>query len=359
VGNSLPENAQYALLPPGRPRVAVSLQSRVAFSIGLSIYKPSRPLAKALLNIFKFVGPTLTGIVLKILDSVSTSQLPTDADRYFEQAGQQICAVYFGSPGETNSISVKTLDSQNNVEYAKIAVNATSAKYLQNEYSVITKLSELEFVHFHLPEILGIERLASMSILTQNSLGEAGLKQAPYNAGLALLISKEISIKKSNCQKLMKANYFLELSDRVKATGIDWLKQAISQIEQDYGECELLFGLNHGDFTPWNILQDGKRIYVIDWEWSRPSVPVGYDLCHYEHQSAHNLNIAKKSLPYESGSLINLLNSLAVDETLAPLIYALYAIDWICFEILESRKHIDTLGSHSHALCLVIRELKK
>lgn len=40
---------------------------------------------------------------------------------------------------------------------------------------------------------------------------------------------------------------------------------------------ELVFGLSHGDFCPWNMLQDGTGIRLIDWEMAA-NRPLGYDL---------------------------------------------------------------------------------
>lgn len=40
---------------------------------------------------------------------------------------------------------------------------------------------------------------------------------------------------------------------------------------------ELAFGLSHGDFCPWNMLQDGTKIQLIDWEMAA-NRPLGYDL---------------------------------------------------------------------------------
>lgn len=40
---------------------------------------------------------------------------------------------------------------------------------------------------------------------------------------------------------------------------------------------ELAFGLSHGDFCPWNMLQDGTKIRLIDWEMAA-NRPLGYDL---------------------------------------------------------------------------------
>jgi hypothetical protein len=40
-------------------------------------------------------------------------------------------------------------------------------------------------------------------------------------------------------------------------------------------------GLAHGDFTPWNSLVCGDRLYVFDWEYAGWDYPADYDLIHF------------------------------------------------------------------------------
>jgi hypothetical protein len=44
-------------------------------------------------------------------------------------------------------------------------------------------------------------------------------------------------------------------------------------------------GPAHGDFAPWNLLQAGSRMVVVDWEAAFEGAPPFFDLCHYFFQS--------------------------------------------------------------------------
>ena len=46
----------------------------------------------------------------------------------------------------------------------------------------------------------------------------------------------------------------------------------------------LRFGWWHGDFTPWNMALDGRRLVLWDWEYAQPASPAGLDLVHFEFQ---------------------------------------------------------------------------
>lgn len=44
-------------------------------------------------------------------------------------------------------------------------------------------------------------------------------------------------------------------------------------------------GRIHGDFAPWNLLWDGRKWFLIDWEESEPDGPPFYDIFHFFVQS--------------------------------------------------------------------------
>jgi hypothetical protein len=44
------------------------------------------------------------------------------------------------------------------------------------------------------------------------------------------------------------------------------------------------FGAWHGDFGPWNMGVEGRRVEVWDWERFGVGVPIGFDAAHYQVQ---------------------------------------------------------------------------
>lgn len=50
------------------------------------------------------------------------------------------------------------------------------------------------------------------------------------------------------------------------------------------GEQELRFGRWHGDWVSWNLAVSASGASAWDWEYSAPSVPVGFDLLHWHFQ---------------------------------------------------------------------------
>lgn len=60
---------------------------------------------------------------------------------------------------------------------------------------------------------------------------------------------------------------------------------AVDAVKARFGDAEPVFGAWHGDWTPWNMVWDGDRVLLWDFERFDLGVPVGADLAHYRLQS--------------------------------------------------------------------------
>ena len=57
---------------------------------------------------------------------------------------------------------------------------------------------------------------------------------------------------------------------------------------------EIVCGLGHGDFAPWNTRLAGDQLQVFDWESARPCVPLEWDVFHFRWQVATLLGYDKR-----------------------------------------------------------------
>ncbi|WP_460788783.1 hypothetical protein [Nocardioides maradonensis] len=64
------------------------------------------------------------------------------------------------------------------------------------------------------------------------------------------------------------------------------LREAVETAFDRTGELDLTFGAAHGDWVPWNMVADGGRLAVWDWEGLVTDVPVGFDELHWRVNSA-------------------------------------------------------------------------
>ena len=76
---------------------------------------------------------------------------------------------------------------------------------------------------------------------------------------------------------------------------IDWLPQnighdivskAIAIIKDKHYGKEVEFCASHGDFTPWNMFANGKKLFVFDFEYAAMTYPAGLDRYHFFTQTA-------------------------------------------------------------------------
>jgi hypothetical protein len=68
-----------------------------------------------------------------------------------------------------------------------------------------------------------------------------------------------------------------------RAAGRDELTRHLDAVARDFGDAELTFGRWHGDWVEWNLARAGADLWVWDWAYSAPGVPLGFDLLQFFH----------------------------------------------------------------------------
>jgi hypothetical protein len=63
--------------------------------------------------------------------------------------------------------------------------------------------------------------------------------------------------------------------------GWDRRRDTVRTVTEPIAGVSLPSGLVHGDFAPWNLIDDGRRIGVIDWEYARSDGLPFWDLWHF------------------------------------------------------------------------------
>jgi hypothetical protein len=74
-----------------------------------------------------------------------------------------------------------------------------------------------------------------------------------------------------------------------EASGFSGAVRVVTALRERDRGMVLEFGGWHGDWVPWNLGRDGRRLVVWDWEHRGYGVPVGFDLVHQGFQSALTL----------------------------------------------------------------------
>lgn len=81
------------------------------------------------------------------------------------------------------------------------------------------------------------------------------------------------------------------------------LARAMDQVALHAGSTVLQWGAWHGDWTPWNMLVDGPRVLLWDWERFEREAPAGMDLFHFV------LNVASPGRPLSPETVLRALST--------------------------------------------------
>lgn len=193
-----------------------------------------------------------------------------------------IMAINRGTEGIEQKMSILAYDPVSGEEYfLKYAENEISRKNVDNEGKVLTQLNHLDFVpklYLHVSE-------TDYTLIQTN-----------------ILKGERLSTQKVDEQIL---EVLIELSKQNVNTG----KTLVSELQCCFA---------HGDFCPWNMMVDGDRLNVFDWEMGG-TYPLGYDLFTYVFQTSILLqkNISFNQLVEEKKDLFQkYFSSLKIDDWL-------------------------------------------
>lgn len=174
----------------------------------------------------------------RLLNRVDSSDLDFPYDRIVKLMPKG-CLISFnmGTPGDEQKVSMLGLEKDGNRFFAKYSEKSDAIVLSKNEIEVLGSLKENNIT----PNLLDYKD-GGIYIFFRTSYVEG-------DAVTSLSLNQEI------------VN----------------LAISISRIRIGLGEEDLLIGLSHGDFSPWNMLNDNGTYRLIDWEMAAQR-PLGYDL---------------------------------------------------------------------------------
>ena len=130
----------------------------------------------------------------------------------------------------------------------------------------------------------------------------------------------------------------------------DLIQWALEQAAVRFGKIEQVFGTKHGDFTPWNILERDKNLFVIDWEYAEDHSPAGSDLFHFAVLRAALVDEASpKQIAHQilgatafNRRVRDYFAAMGIDASLIEIYLALYAADTLSWNLWRDQGSLDT-----------------
>jgi len=215
-------------------------------------------------------------------------------------------AIYLGSFGPLQKLTVEYANDKNIEFYSKISDNNRTEKLLINEKDSIKIINNFSLKKVIIPNLVDFYSLEEFGF---NVLVQTALKGFSKTNNISRAVAEgitEIYLKSyKNDIKSMDSyvdilinsinNKDKDILNKVQKVALLVIEEECKRIRQTSSIDLSLMSFSHGDFTRWNILEDEKHIYVFDWEEGKYR-SIGYDIFHFilvEHILVENISDPK------------------------------------------------------------------
>lgn len=257
-----------------------------ALKTGLQLYQPTAIKGILFKNIFPYVK-NLECLYKYIGVKKVQIDFNKDIKEYLNQIfGQNYDTSFFGgTPSEDQKVIIQI--SQNGVVlgYCKVTISPKVAKLFDRECKCLNSLERNGITN--IPQVLGRENLGEYEVFCQSNIKSDKAKCGKRFNKLHRDFLMELFHKTKKICLFEQSNYYNKLkkfktrilkNSEIKLIPIIC---AIELIEKEYNNQIFEFGFYHGDFTPWNIAIDERRLKVFDFEYSEESYPPYLDAFHF------------------------------------------------------------------------------
>lgn len=285
----LPRSSRPATLLPTTPASAVSA---ALARVGAGATATARVRGSLLSVLGRF------GIARLVPRTMVINAVP-GAENFVSYASEALGEEVIGSirlgPPRANRKPVLTLMRRDGsvIAYSKLGVNSLTNARIEGEASALTALGGVDLGHMVVPVLLqsGTWQTSPYLLLTAlENRSASGVDHVVRDQAARDLVAAFPTVRTA----LATAPWWRELRERL-ADQVDLddtskqvraLVDLVDMIDARSGSTELVFGAQHGDWTPWNLQTVGDRTNVWDWERFGTGVPIGLDQLHYEFHSA-------------------------------------------------------------------------
>ena len=230
-------------------------------------------------------------------------------------------SIFTGTVGKNRKIIVELNNGYKSLVFAKVAISNTSKNLIQNEFHVLSKLNDENLTSIYVPKVLYYSKKEFLEI--------SNIKPKRYKQPSKLIDIQIVSLMKINSinhkhvqWKDMQEKFEIEgLIENIKLKAIannglnrqriDSCIENLSLLHKMIGdESKFSCGFAHGDFTPWNMYINQEKLYIYDWELSKETMPVLFDLFHYIFQSEVMINRSDYAhVKNEIGRVLSLIST--------------------------------------------------
>jgi len=234
---------------------------------------------------------------LDLLPGISSVGIAGSARQTWEHLGwkedcKPVPITYIGTPGPTQKAVISLFDAHTKklISIAKIPLGSRALINILREYDVLCNLEvERQAVAPH-PFFVDREHgLSVQEAIVGKRLGKKFTSKHLDYLNM-LKIPGEVSTIYHEAEKLVTRFENLNSKNNNLIKYIDKLSYSLKDV------TEIPVSKAHGDFKPWNIMQNDKgKMIAIDWEFSESKQVLGLDVIHYFFEK----NLHKQSKGYK------------------------------------------------------------
>lgn len=301
---------------------------------GLEIYEPSGIKGKLLkesmpvlsqIGGYKFM-PGCYHCEVELAD-----QLKTLLDSLYQQYE---LSIFWGTPSTDQKVTIQIFNGNKIQGYCKVGNSARVCSLFKHEENILNELEQcgMESV----PRCKGVFSLKKGEMaFVQTTQKEVGAK-VEHELGKKHEFFLQMLFDKTKEPILFEKSDFYEsliyLKNNVKKLKLDYqecVAIATDEIMRKYKNQQVLWGICHRDFTPWNTCIAEGKLFAFDFEYAHRYAPKTIDKWHFYTQTAI---YEKKMTPYEIANEFTEKHKESVTD------YLMYLLDNISLYLMRGER---------------------
>ena len=260
----------------------------------MSLYQPSGikgKMVKALLPCLHWIAPVRKAIKAQRLQCRLNSELHNLLCKVFNVQEIEF-AVFEGTPSVHQKITMQLSNNGRILGYCKLSMNNDIKELFEKECGILERLCKSGVTS--IPKALYCGTLTGgIYIFVQSTEKQSSSKVVHEWSVLQEEFLAQLHENTKTTLVFEESDYYTTLSELEQR--LEWLPQnidrtivanAIAVVKKKYSNKDVEFSASHGDFTPWNMFANGKKLFVFDFEYAAMTYPAGLDRYHFFTQTA-------------------------------------------------------------------------
>lgn len=259
----------------------------------LNLYQPSGikgKMVKALLPCLHLLLPVRKVIKAETKNCRLNSELHSLLCKVFGVQDIEF-AVFEGTPSVHQKITMQLSNNGRILGYCKLSMNNDIKELFEKECGILERLYKSGVTS--IPKALYCGTLTGgIYIFVQSTEKQSSSKVVHEWGVLQEEFLAQLHENTKTTLAFEESDYYATLSALERH--LEWLPQnidrtivanAIAVVKKKYSNKDVEFSASHGDFTPWNMFANGKKLFVFDFEYAAMTYPAGLDRYHFFTQT--------------------------------------------------------------------------